>query len=615
MSFKKTALWLFVAAGLFAFIRFYHLHRKIPAEAPSKVLPELSPEDVTSILVRPSGPVQLQIRADRTNGVWELRQPLIYPAQPERVQKLLAFLEQLKPAPYLSGSEMRTHANADEEFGFANPQATIVIEQGPYHPRLRVGALTPPGDQVYVQVEGDLGAYVVDAGLLRYLPHSADDWRDTSLVKLETLVFDKIGVTNNAKGDPAHPGLPASSSTFVLQQEPTNHLWRMVWPLDARANNTRIDEALTKFQKLRVRKFVSDAPKPDLESFGLAPAELELGFTLGTNNLGSFQFGRSPTNDASEVYARKAGQSTVVTVSKDLLLNWCGVLNDFRDPHLLSLPNPPESLEFVNGTDHSSIQRQADGSWRIAPEDLPADERLVADTLATLTNTEIAKFVNDIVNPADLPQYGLAPPLYRVLTKISPGSPGADTNATGSELDFGQGTNLTDKVFARRTDESFVYGISSNDFAKLPTGAWKLRDRTLCRFSVADVSGLTLRDHGKICQMIHKAPLSWTFAPGSQGIINDGAVEETIRGVVQAKAILWVGRGAQDRAGYGFIPEGPRLSLELKDGGRFDLEFGREAPLGNIYASVVLEGQPWILEFPGLLFRDIALYLPLQPEH
>jgi len=615
MSSKKTILWLTVAALLFSFIFFYQRHVRPLPPGPAKVLPELRTELVTSVLIRPFGPAQLQIRADRTNGVWRLSQPLSYPAQPDRVQKLLEFLQQLKSVQYISASELRTNANADEEYGFASPQATVVIQQGAYVPRLRVGALTNPGDQVFLQLEGDLGAYVIDAELLKYLPGSANDWRDTSLVNLDELSFDRIAVTNNTKGDVNRAGLPASTSTLVLQRESTNGVWRMAWPLDARANHAWIEKGLRKLREIRIREFVSDDPKADLEPLGLSPAELDLGFARGTNGLVLLQFGRSPTNDPSRIYARRGGSAGVFTVDKELLLGWCALLNDFRDPHLLSSAEPLDSIEIVRGEERSSVERRPDDTWKILPGDFSADTTLMAGLLSSLTNLPVAKFVNDVVNAADLPGYGLAPPLMRVvLTLGGAASSMLTTNTLTTNtlaLDFGLGTNMPDKVFAKRSDESIVYAILTNDFVRLPSATWSLRDRTLCHFSKDDVASVTLRCHGKVCQMIHKGPLSWSFAQGSQGIINDGAIEETIRGVVETSAIVWAARGQESRKAYGFTDDGYHVTLELKKGEKFDLEFGGQAPSGNVYAAVVLEGEPWIMEFPWLMYRDVATYLPL----
>jgi hypothetical protein len=613
MSAKKTILWVAVAALLFSFIYFYQRHVHPAPSGSVKVLPELRLDLVSSILVRPSGSGQLQIRADRSNGIWRLSQPLNYPAQGDRVQKLLTFLEQLKAAPYISAAELRAHTNADEDYGFASPKATLMIQQGAYVPRLRVGGVTIPGDQVFLQLDGDLGAYVVDAELLNHLPHSANDWRDTSLVNLDALAFDRITVTNNVKADAGRAGLPASSTTFVLQRDATNRLWRMAWPLDARANNMLIDEALQKLRKIRIREFVSDDPKVDLEPLGLSPPELELGFARGANSPVLLHFGRSPSNDVNRVYARRAGEPGVFAVDKDLLLDWCALLNNFRDPHLLTATEPLDSIEIVRGEEHSTLERRPDNNWRISPGDFPADTILMASLLSNLTNLPVAKFVNDVVNAADLPGYGLASPLLRlVFTSGGLSSSAACTNTLS--LDFGRGTNMQDKIFAKRSDESVVYAIFTNDFARLPAVTWDLRDRILCHFSKDDVASLTLRVHGKLCQIIHKGPLSWTFAPGSQGIINDGAIEETIRGLVQTAAIAWTARGADSLKEYGFTDDGYRLTLELKNGEKFDLQFGGQAPSGNVYAAVMLEGQPWIMEFPWLLYRDVATYLPLSPD-
>jgi hypothetical protein len=54
------------------------------------------------------------------------------------------------------------------------------------------------------------------------------------------------------------------------------------------------------------------------------------------------------------------------------------------------------------------------------------------------------------------------------------------------------------------------------------------------------------------------------------------------------------------------------LTLDLKNGDKFEIEFGGEAPGGNVYAAVKLDGQPWILEFPWMLLRDLTSYFPLS---
>src|ERR1035438_6855855 len=249
---RNTWRWIAVAAGLFAFIYFYQRHVPKNGSEPVRVLPSLEAAAVTSLQVRPGA--RAQIRADRTNGVWELVEPLAYPAQAASIEKFLAELVRLTPAPYITARELRGRAKADEEYGFSSPQASIVIEQ-PEHPaHLLIGARTPPGDQVFLQVVGVDGVYVVDADFLKYIPRTADDWRDTTLIEFKGLTFDRLAVTNGAK-------------VFELRRDATNKLWRMVYPLQTRANNAKVEESLVALQGVRIHQFVTDDPKVDLGIF------------------------------------------------------------------------------------------------------------------------------------------------------------------------------------------------------------------------------------------------------------------------------------------------------------------------------------------------------------
>ena len=351
MNPKHTWNWLIVAAGLFAFIFFFERHLRPPATGPALVLPALRASAVTSVQVRPAG--QPEIRVERTNGTWQITSPIVYPAQTASVEGLLAALEHLLPVKYVTAAELKGRAKADEEFGFNNPQASLILQQDDYKGQLLIGARTVPGDQVYVQVVGLPDICVVDAELLKLLPRSTTDWRGTSLVDFPDGSFDRLVVTNNG------------AKVLELQRDANNRLWRMTHTLQARANNTRITEALRQLQALRVLQFVTDDPKADLESFGLKPASLELALVRGSNTVALLQFGKSPTNDATRVYARGQGPNAIVAVSGEPLKPWRGQVNDFRDPHLVTLTARVDEVE-VRGEDDFTLQRQPSNTWRIS---------------------------------------------------------------------------------------------------------------------------------------------------------------------------------------------------------------------------------------------------------
>jgi hypothetical protein len=598
MSAKSTWFWSCLAAGLFAFILFHARHRPDLSPRAQRILPRLRLASVTSVQVE-AGP--LLIRAGRTNDVWRLLSPLTYPAQTISIEGLVSFLEQLTPSTYISPSDLRSRPGAEEQYGLAKPRVSIFLQQGDAPTQIRLGTNTAWGDKVYLQVVGDPGVYVVNAELMKYIPRSVNDWRDTTLINLTRLAFDRLAVTNSAK----------PSVALVLQRDATNRLWRMTWPLQARADNRRIEECLAKFQTLRIQQFAPQELKADAEALGFSPPGLELAIGQGTNTLTLLQFGRSPTNAPDQVYARRVGDTTIFTVTTNLLAPWLVSLNDFRDPHLVTLAGSVEAIG-VRGEDSFSLQHQTNDLWRVLPEGeeaFPADAALVTNLLATLTNLQIIGFVIDAANPPELLAHGLTTPLLQFfLTNAVPAGSVPGTNAPVLHLNFGFGTNQLDRVFAQRVDENSVYAVSTNDFERLPAASFQLRERKLWNFSETNVARLTIRQRGKALELIRNGDHSWS---GSAALAQDGgaAVEETVRGLGQLAAGAWVGHGEQCRARCGFVEADYQITLELKNGEKRTVEFGREAPSTAYYAAITLDGQPWVFELAWKLYRDVAYYL------
>ena len=597
MNSRNTWRWVVVAAVLFAFILLQHRYLRKTATGPVKVLPNLRADTVTRVRVRPGA--GREITALRTNGAWQLTEPLAYPAQVVSVEKLLTELEQLTPAPYLTSRELRGGANTDEEYGFATPQAFITIDQPGYTPRLRIGSRTAPGDQVFMQVVGVDGVYVVDAGFLRYIPRSADDWRDTALVELNGLTFDRLAVTNGAK-------------VFELQRDPATTLWRMVYPLEARANSAKTEESLQMLQDVRVQQFLPDEHRADLDSLGLQPPELEVALSQGSNTVARLQFGRSLTNDTRLVYARRLGVDAIVAVPKDLLAQWYAPANDFRDPLLLNVTAPVTDID-VRGPENFSVQEQTNGGWRVLPQGFPADSGLVRNLVSALNGLRIVDFTNDVVTAQDLAAYGLAAPARQfILRTATTNAAASSTNGVVAELDFG--TNQADRVFARRADEGFVYLVKLADLQRLPRAGFQMRERRIWSFSTNDLARATLREQGRVRHIVRNGPFSWSLASDSQGVINDLAVEEAVSGLCQLTAVAWLACGETNRARFGFTDTSREITLELKNGDKASVQFGSETSGNPLCAAVTLDKDLWVFEFPAWLYDYVQRYLSVPPS-
>lgn len=587
MNSKSTWVWITIAAVLFAAVVGVEKFGRKPVPGLVALLPEFQAAAATSVQFTPAG--QLEIRAERTNHTWQLIKPILYPAQAASIDSLLLALERLAPALTISAAEIRQQTNSDAAFGF-DRRTTLTLYAGTQSRQLVIGSRTAQGEQLYVQVVGTEGVFVVDARLLQFLPGKVDDWRDTGLIDLRSIAFDRITVSN-------------ATTPLQLAQANTNSLWRLTAPLAARADNLRLIDSLQKLHLTRVISFVTDDPRSDPESFGFQTPELELTFTQGTNVVAALQFGKSPTNDSTQVYARRAGFPTVVTVEKQLLEPWLAPLEKFRDPYLLTRQRMIDEIA-VSGPENFTLQRVATNSWKLADSELPIDPGFVGQMLITLVAAPIVEF-RDAITEADLPKYGLTTPVRQIILRAK--APNSPTNDTLAELALGE---VKDGIgYVRRADENPVYGIGAADYGLLARPAWKLRDRKIWRFSKTNVVSVTAVQAGRTIELLRNGENSWRFGASSQGILNGAGVEETVIRFGELDALNWVGRGEEQRATFGFGENKLSLTIEMKDGTKHDVEFGGMTEDGYAYGAVKLGEQPWFFECPKAPFEMLSFYL------
>ncbi len=596
MNSRSTWVWLGIAVVLAAIILGVEQFGPKPAPGPAPLLSNFQAAKVTGIQLALRD--QPELRVERTNFTWQLIKPVHYPAQSANIDALLYVLQHLGPAGVIPGREVRLHQNKEQEFGFATPQATLTLLSEKDRRQILIGARTAPGDQVYVQVVGVEDVYLVDAELLNVLPHQLDDWRDTALADLSQMLFDRIIVSNTV-------------ANLELQRDPSNRVWRLTRPMAARADNQRLGLSLQGLNTARVTRFLTNNSPADLEADGFSAPELELTLLQGTNAVATLQFGRPATNDSTQVYARRVGLDTVVTVPGNFLEPWRHPLNDFRDPRVVSFGRTVDRIEFVGG-EPFTLERTGTNSWRAAGADFPVDAGAVDELITTLGNLKIEQF-KDSINEPDLPEYGLAAPVRQVIVSATVTNAGTATNLVLARLAFGVAKDK--KIYVRRADENPVYGISLADFQKLPEHVWQLRERRIWNFSEQNTVRLVVQLNGQRRELIRAGTNSWAYAAGSQGILVGAAVEETVHRYGELTATAWSGRGDTNRAHFGFTTNSLALTFELKDGVKHTVELGGLSPAKYPYAAVKLAGEDWFFELSSALYQltTYALSIPASP--
>jgi hypothetical protein len=598
VSWKPTGILLAAAAVVFAFVwlvdRPIRLQRE--REASRAVLFGFDPRTITGVEIKPRGASEIQAaRVDSSSQVWQMAQPLNYPAYAAPIISLLNSLALLEWQQRIPALELKNQSNAQEKFGFTQPLFEISL-QGSAAPRdILIGQPSALGDQVFLEVVGNPDVYLVGADFLKMIPADKDQWRDLGILNPSQFSFTAIQVRSPGKG-------------FDLQLDTTNHLWSMTKPVTARADTADIAQWLKDLQQLSVRQFVSDDPKLDLEPYGLQVSpqtpDLEIAFLRGTNVAADLQVGDSPTNLPALAYARRLDPSNVLVIDRAPLRPWQAGYTNFLDYHFISGSLERIGMITVEGDDDHpfSVQKQSDGHWEVHEETTyPADAGLMHDWLAAFTNvqTHIEKTV-----ATDFEQYGLAPhPALRYTLLAGPNS----SNVI-AQIDFGANAG---RIFERRPDESFVNLIAPDDYASLPRLAWQLRDRHIWSFDSSNVVSLTVHQQGATRKYLRDPDGGWTFAPGYHAPpeVNWPALEEGVFRMGKLQANYWSGVGDAHWKEFGFDTADFNLTFEIRRGDKTELDsidFGGRSPLSYPYASIVRDGRRLFFEFPVDLYDNFV---------
>jgi hypothetical protein len=597
MKTKSTAVWLIIAVLLFAAIWLVHRYGRGGQTTASGLLPGLHAASVIGIEIIPGG--ALAIEAQFTNGVWQLEKPFLYPARAAAIEDLLSRLENLSPATRLSAAEIGADKNADAEYGFDNPQYSLQISAGEQQWQLRVGKKTAPGDQVFVRVVGADGAFVTDANWLQLLPTDATAWRDTSLITGLT-GLDLIEITNGVKA-------------IELQRDPTNHLWRMTRPLNARADNEKITTTLEQLRATQITGFVNDDPKADLSVYGLQPANLALWLGNETNLSAAIQLGKAVPENPVLVYARRASWNSIVSVTNDLFATWRGTVNDFRDPHLLEITSPVSQIS-VGGPNPFTLKAGGSNTWQIEGQAFPVDLANVGDFVRFIAGWRVKEFVKDNNTATDLQGFGLGNP--SATNQLTLYEAAGDTNQTITQILFGNTDTNLNLVYVKRADENSVYGLGLEDYNHLKDEeyAWSFRDRKIWDFSETNVVQITLHQNGKTRTLLRQGVNLWTLGADSQGMIDPPALEETAHRLGQLTALGWLDRNFP-ASEFGFNPRNLQITIELKSGEKRSVEFGTELPRANTaLAAVTLDNERWPFVFPPVVYQFVATYLTIPQD-
>lgn len=520
-----------------------------------KRLLDLKAEDVSRLeLVRTNQTIVLEKTADR----WGLAQPLRYRASGAAVSSILSELEFAECDRFLSEQELRGVNLA--EFGLDTPRlrAKLTTSRGPV--TVLVGRETPTKEAVYVQIEGRKTVGITRKSLAERLETKLDDLREHDVMDTPAGSITRLEI---------------KSADRSLELAKTDARWAVARPLALRADQSKAGELASDLAALRVQEFVSDDAK-DLHTYQLDEPVREVTAFTGDKSK-TLQIGRSPTNDANQVYAKLRGMPTVFTLPAAAAKKFAIQPNDVRDPQIMAFkPDDVRSITVTRGSEKIESARDTNNVWRItAPKPMPAEESVIKNMLAGFSGLTATQFVADVAT--DLAKYGLATPLATVTAQ------GEGTNILAQLLvDLPAASN--EVRYVKRADEPFIYGVATNSLDWLPVNALAWRVRRVVELKVNDVTQITIEKPTGKTVLARDKDGKWTMVEPAQGVLDNDGLNQLLESISQLTATTFIREGAENLGEFGLEPAAVTITLGVA-GRTIIARLGKTTPAGEQYVA------------------------------
>ena len=527
MSTRATVLLAVVFAALAAiYVVSERMQQRAlhEAEAAKRVF-DFAPDDVVSLSIQRVN--EPSSEATRTpDGNWKI----LHPA--ETIPPNNAVWNRVAAAAATLSNERTIAEGAGEDelaaYELKDPFLSVIVgtEEGDVH-EIEVGMMAATQDNRYARVGNRV--ILIPQPAVAELDRPLNDLRERHIILpgedgITKLEYVRVYTGGDAVGSDGGPEIGDESVRIAFERN-SDGAWRMTSPVDAPANQERVEALVTDLQYMVGRSYI-DAPE-NLGDYGLNPPGAKI--TLHGDRSGeprTLMLGWVVSGEESGgIYAKLEHNPAVFAI----------------DGHLLSLlPETPDAFRetrLFTGEASNLKEIQLDAgemSWRLVntpDEGWAVVEPAVEDTDQEAVN-EFMRFLKTLHGtsfPDSAEAQGLNPPATRLtLTykdgetrEIRVGAPVPDSNPVTlyATQDFGDVTTLPVQLVAA-----------------LREGAFRFRDKRLLPFDPAAATKVSLQLDG-IAYLFEKADGAWTIsAPEGARLDSRSDVDALVRILAQAKA-------------------------------------------------------------------------------
>ena len=484
----------------------------------------------------------------KQDETWRIVKPIDAAADAFSVNQLVDAIKDIKGAEATDVDDQTT--------GLAAPKWTVTVtdDKNATH-KLVVGLPRPmQAGQTYVRPDDSKQAYVVDVDLAAKLGKPAGEFRNMTVLDLQTGSMARVKV--------------AGPESFELVKRADK--WELASPVAAPprgprpANQDNVKKLLDALGRVTASDFVADDAN-DLAPYGLARPQLLAEVEMAPEQPATSPAATQPaaTQPATKpakvyslalgkqigdkIYARVSDSPAVFRVHQDLLQDLQPKPADLRIRKVADIDIPA-----VTGVDISVPAGKAgfvktEGKWRMAmPLAGPVAQSAIDKLLNDAANLKAESFKDDVTDPA---MYGLDKPMAELMFRMAGLGPRGGTGKVvslliGAKSPSGEMTFVQSAGLGPRDGATAVAVVRTSDLTALlaePATYW---DTTILKLPAgARAASLDIRRPDDSYSLIHDANGAWRLTAPLAAPANEEQVNKILDSLedLQAERIVYLG--------------------------------------------------------------------------
>ena len=419
----------------------------------------------------------------------------------------------------------------------------------------------------------------------------------------------KIGQINKIE-------LKKETGSIVLEST-DNVRWRMLQPLQLRADGAEVKDILSQFEFLRKVGTIKESETANfsLGNYGLDKPQIIVNLwmkesailkgtevTTGAESKYTINIGDRLAAGQNTVYINIEGSNDVIVVAAKLLEKIDKGIIDLRNKWAFEYDiDAVERIRIQSGSKEPIVCYRADQHWWVTqPVSDRGDTARIRDILSELKNLKIAKadYVSD--KEEDIARHGLDEPRLT----ISIGS----TEGDAQSLLLGHG--LDDKIYAKRDDESSIFFVHDIVLSDLDLEGNDLRDKQLLRFDSIGTYGIEkveLEYPDTTLTMVKTEQYDWMITSPTEILADRDTIRKFVEKIKDLQIQLYEDDSGKNFDKYGLDDSSIGVSVFRKIGEGETVKFmiGDSDPDGGL-CYVRKDGEDAVYSVPTDEFYDVA---------